>query len=153
MHDPFDRRIGISGVALVRGRMNNSFKTWDKIDDFLTEFLKKKGYFQTEKFLYAQLIYRYGTKNNLKVEFGRIGKQYGELPIAVELDMAILQWADKHNLDLMHDIFMIAALEALIQVCEKYKLPKDIIVDERQKYGDIPNTIEECEAYQRKTLH
>lgn len=22
-----------------------------------------------------------------------------------------------------------------------------------QKYGDIPNTIEECEAYQRKTLH
>ena len=49
----------------------------------------------------------------------------------------------------MHDIFMIAALEALIQVCYKYKLEKDVLLQERSKYGAIPNSIEECEAYQR----
>ena len=89
------------------------------------------------------------TKNNLKTEFGRVGKKYGELPIAFELDTKILEWADKHNLELMHDIFMIAALEALIQVCYKYKLEKDVLLQERSKYGAIPNSIEECEAYQR----
>lgn len=97
--------------------------------------------------MWVGLIYRYGTKNDLKVEFKRIDKKYGDLPVAVELDMKILMWADKHNLQLLHDIFMIAALEALIQVCDKYKLPKEIIVQERQKYGSIPNTVEECEAY------
>lgn len=53
----------------------------------------------------------------------------------------------KNNLNLLHDIYMIAALEALLQVCKKYKLPMDVIEIERAKYGNIPNTIEECEGY------
>jgi hypothetical protein len=63
--------------------------------------------------------------------------------------MEILMWCDKNNVDLMSDIFMIACLESLIQVGQKYKLPYDFLVAERKKYGSIPNTIEECEAYER----
>ncbi len=149
MYDPFDRRLSFCAVALVKGRIYNGFKCWDKIKIDIDIFLKKTGYFPTDKFLYVQLLYRYGIKNDLKVEFKRIGKQYGDLPIAVELNMEILMWADKNNIDLLHDIFMIAALEALIQVCDKYKLDKHIILDERKKHGEIPNTIEECLNYRK----
>jgi hypothetical protein len=97
--------------------------------------------------LWLNFNFLYGIKNDLKARYSRIHKQYGDLPVSVELDMKILMWADKNNLQLLHDIFMIAALEALIQVCDKYKLPKEVIIEERQKYGQIPNTVEECENY------
>lgn len=147
MHDPFNRRISIGSVALVKERLKNDMLYRKPIKPYLDTFLKNKGYFRTDRFLWVGLIFRYGIKNNLKVEFQRIDKKYGDLPISVELNIKILEWADKNNLTLLHDIFMIATLEALLQVCDKYKLPKDAILEERKKYSQIPNTIEECQIY------
>lgn len=152
MHVPFDRRIGFIGVALVKGRLKNSGEPYSKVKSFLNEFLKVKGYFQNAPFLWVGLAFRYGIKNDLKLEFQRINKTYGDLPVALELNMEILKWADQNNLDLLHDIFMIAALEALIQVAHKYNLPDGPFLEERAKYGNIPNTIEECQAYKRPSL-
>lgn len=150
MHDPFDRRIGFSGIALVLGRLKNAGKILTDLQKALTLFLKVHGYFKDTPFLWVGLTFLYGIKNNLSLEFEKINKKYGDLGVALELDMEILQWADKNNLDLLHDIFMIAALEALIQVGVKYKLPIDVFIQERSKYGNIPNTIEECEVYSSK---
>jgi hypothetical protein len=147
MHDPFDRRIGFLGIALVFGRLKNTGKAWDAIEIPLDHLLRSNDYFKGAPFLYVQLAFRYGIKNNLNLEFERINKQYGALPVALELDMEILQWADKNNLELLQDIFMIASLEALIQVAKKYKLPLEPLLEERSQYGDIPSTIEECEKY------
>ena len=61
--------------------------------------------------------------------------------------MEILKWTDKNNLKLLYNIFMVGALEALINVARKYKLPDHILNSERTKYGTIPETIEECEQY------
>lgn len=43
MHDPFARRIGLGGVALVKGRLINGLKSMPQ--DELNFFLKKKGIF------------------------------------------------------------------------------------------------------------
>lgn len=151
MHDPFDRRVSCVGVALVMGGMKNNGKVWKKIfKETLDLILKESDTFKTAPFLWVAITYRYGIKNDLKFEFKRINKKYGDLGVALELDMDVLMWADKNNLDLLHDIFMIAALEALLQVCKKYKLPSEAIEKERAKYGNIPNTIEECEEYKPK---
>jgi len=147
MHDPFDRRISNVGVSLVKGRLRQSNVAWNSIKEGLDFLLRSNDCFHDAPFLYVLSIYRYGIKNDLKVEFQKIGKQYGDLGVALELDFNILKWADQHNLALLKDIFMIAALEALLQVCDKYKLPKEAIVVEREKHGDIPNTIKECESY------
>ena len=135
------------GVALVKGRLQNGLKMMSQNEIEL--IIKNSQVLLSAPFLWIGMIYRYGIKNDLKVDFGRIDKTYGDLPIAVELNMEILIWADKNNIDLLHDIFMIAALEALIQVCDKYKLDKHIILDERKKHGEIPNTIEECLDYKK----
>jgi len=139
------------GVALVKGRLQNDLKMMSQKEVEL--IIEHSQILLSAPFLWIGMIFRYGTKNDLKVEFQRINKKYGTLPIAVELDMAILEWADKNNTDLLHDIFMMATLEALIQVCDKYKLNKSIILEERNKYGCIPNTIEECSAYQKTIIY
>lgn len=151
MHDPFDRRISLGAVDLVFGRVRSDGKLRTRIKKYLDHFLKKHGYYFHAPFLWVDLIYLHGTKNDLKVQFQKVGKKYGDLPITIELDMEMLQWADQNNLLLLHDIFMIGALEALIQVGKKYKLPTEILAEERQKYGDIPNSIEECEKYPQKS--
>ena len=150
MHDPFDRRISFGGVALVRGRLKKHFSAWKSIELALDHLLRSNDCFDKAPFLWIGLTYRYGIKNDLKLEFKRIDKKYGDLDVLLELDMEILLWADKNNLDLLHDIFMIAALEALIQIGRKYKLSHtDLFISERAKYGNIPDTTEECENYCR----
>lgn len=147
MHDPFDRRVSCVGVALVKGRLR-SRGILDKIfDKTLDPIIRQAETFKNATFLWVAITYRYGIKNDLKLEFKRINKKYGDLGVALELDMEILMWADQNNLNLLHDIFMISALEALLQVCKKYKLPSEVIEIKRSKYGNIPNTIEECEWY------
>ena len=148
MKSKHDRKFVCGGVALVMGRLKNGLKLMPQ--DEVEKFIINSCFLEKSPFLWVALIYRYGIKNDLKIKLKRINKTYGDLPIDLELDMEILQWADKNNLDLLHDIFMIAALEALIQVGEKYKLPIDVFKKERSKYGTIPNTIEECKAYINK---
>lgn len=147
MHDPFDRRVGFIGVALVKGRLRNSMKSWEEIEILLDKLIRQNNLFEGAPFLWVGIDFMYGIKNDLKVKFSRPNKKYGDLPVSLELDMKILQWADQNNLNLLHDIFMIAALEALIQVGQKYKLSIEPFVEERAKYGNIPNTIKECEEY------
>ncbi len=143
-----DTKIGMCGVALIQGKLRNVGNICLELRKNVNSFLLKKDYFLDTNFSWISVTFRFGIKTDLHVEFKRINKKYGDLPIAVELDMDILQWADQHNLDLLRDIFMIATLEALLQVCAKYKLDDTPIKAERRKYSDIPATIEECEYYQ-----
>jgi hypothetical protein len=43
----------------------------------------------------------------------------------------------------------IEILKVLLQVCDKYNLSKEVVIKERARYGNIPNTIEECESYEK----
>lgn len=142
-----NRKFVPGGVALVTGRVKNDGKTLKRIQDNIESLIINSDFLKGSLFRWIGLIYRYGKKTDLKVEFKKINKTYESLPIALELDMEILEWADKYNLELLHDIFMIAALEALIQVGQKYKLPIEPFVTERTKYGQIPNNIFECTRY------
>jgi hypothetical protein len=96
--------------------------------------------------------YYYGYETNLKPT-SRISKKYNDIRTTVELDMDILEWADKNNLKLFMEMMMIGALEALIHLGKKYKLQIDLIEAERLKFRkNIPETIEECKALPRMIL-
>lgn len=141
-----NRKFVPGRVALVKVRFKNTrhtASTQDRVEKLIIE----SHFLDNAPFKWVGLIYRYGLKNKLKPEYQRINKQYGDLPIAVELDSRILQWADDHDLQLFKDIFIIAALEALLDVGRKYKLPIEKIKVEKEKFGNIPNTIEECEEW------
>jgi hypothetical protein len=150
MNDPFNRKIGFVCVGLVKGRVKNGLRLLEEIELTLNNSVIPDNHFLGLPFTWLMPAFRYGTKNNLSVEFQRISKtKY--LPIALELDMEILKWADQNNMDLLYDIFMIASLEALIQVGKKYKFPLEPYLELRSQYEEIPNTIEECTSYQSKS--
>ena len=146
MHDPFDRRVSFSAVDLVKGRLKKDRQAWN-MREFIDPIIRKHNLFKDMPFLWVGVTYLYGIRNHLKLKYNRIGKKFGDLFVSLELDMEILEWADQRNLDLLHDIFMIAALEAMIQIGKKYKFETNVFETERAKYGDIPDTIEECKAY------
>jgi len=150
MHDPFDRRISFGDAGLVLGRLKNNGTAWNAVGYHLDYLLRAHSYFEGVPFLWVSIMFRYGSKNDIRLKFRGIDQKHGDLEVTLGLDMRVVKWADKHNLKLLIDIFMTASLEALIQVAKKYKLPDGPFLEECARYSDIPNTIEECEMYGQK---
>lgn len=141
------RPIGFIGVALIKGKLRQTGKALISTRDAVEAFIiKQLHFFDDAPFKWVGLAYRYGTRNHLKPYYQKINQKYGDIPVAIELNMEVLQAADRISLDLLRDIFTVGALECLIDIGRKYKLPTDIFVAERIKYNDIPETAEEVEA-------
>jgi hypothetical protein len=138
-----NRKYVCGGIDLVGTRIKNSLKLMDQ--DKVESLLIDSHFFDSAPFKWVGLMYRYGLKNDIIPEYRRIDKKDYELPLAIELKTEILEWVGAKNPRLLYAIFMIGALEALIHVGKKYNLPIDILQKERAKYGNIPETIEECE--------
>ncbi|USO01587.1 MAG: immunity protein 39 [Alphaproteobacteria bacterium] len=83
------------------------------------------------------------------IKIGRISKSYKDLPVTTWISADIVRFTNFENRQLLQDIFMVAALEALIAVCKKYTLDDRAFVSERAKYGDIPETVEACQRIDR----
>ena len=139
----------VGGVALVKGRLKHSNEVWEKVEPIIDNLLKKKNLSEGMQFTSIGLLYLYGEENDLGLCFQKIHRTFKDLPVELQLNMEILEWADQNNLELLHDIFMIAALEAMIQAGEKYKFPTEVFKEERKKYGCIPDTLEDCKEYKR----
>ena len=135
-------------IDLVKVRFRNT-REIVFIQDAIEKIIIDSGMLKDAPFKWIGLLYRYGIRNKLTPDYQRINKKYGDLPIAIELDSHVLKWADEHNLQLFQDIFMIAGLEAILHVCEKYNLPSEGIQKARSQYGNIPNSVEECEILYR----
>lgn len=149
MESVHNRKFVPSGVALVFGRLKNALTLMPQ--DPIEQLIIQSNFLKDAPFLWIGLTYRYGIQNNLKVEFQKISKKYGDLSVAIELDMEILKWSDQNNLQLLSDILTIAALESIIQIGQKYKIETTIFNRERSKYGNIPSTIQECKNYLHQT--
>src|SRR5690349_6650350 len=97
--------IDFSVSALVFGHLNNDTKVWGMVRPPLNKLLHENNYFDDASFTSVGLVFRYGTQNQLQVEFRDINTYCKYLPVVLELDMKVLQWADETNLTLLHDIF------------------------------------------------
>ena len=128
-----NRRLLIGGVALTMGRLKNDGLAMVEVCDELGPILESMGYVEKAPFKYVSLIIRYGLVNNTRPEYQRIIKKYGELPIAIELDMGMLKNANKIGKERLKTVFTIAAVEALIDVGRKYGLPTWDLVQMRKQ--------------------
>lgn len=129
-----ERRLLIGGTALVVGKLKGDGPAMVEVCDELEPLLTASGFFENAPFKYVSLIIRYGLVNNTKPEYRPVIKKYGELPIAIELDISSLKSADSHRLK---QIFSLATVEALIDVGSKYQLP---VVDLLRKKEELTAT-------------
>ena len=145
-----------SGVAIagscdlvVRLRLKNCGVVWEKMRHIVSN-MYDRNLLPKDKFHIIVLVFLHGLKTSLVPTYERISKKDMELGINVELDSNILLWADKHDLELLKEIYLIATCEAVLHVLRKYKLPTEPVETLRKQYGNIPQTIEECEARLQK---
>jgi hypothetical protein len=131
-----ERKILIGGVALVLGRLKKDGSAMVEVCNELDPLLTSINFAEKAPFEYVSLIIRYGVKNDTKPKYQGIAKKYGELRVAIELDMDKLKSADKD--ETIKTVFEVATLDALIHVGEKYQLPVKKLVEKRQEV--IANT-------------
>jgi len=147
-----NRKYVFGIVDMVKIRLRNT-KILASTQDEIESIIIDSNFLESAPFKWIGLMYRQGFATNLKPKYQRICKSDGELPIAIELDANILRWADENNIKLFKDIYIIGALDALIDVGRKYSLPINIILEQRAKFKDIPKTIEDCEAWDKIKNH
>lgn len=139
MQSKHDRKIVFSGIDLVGASMTHSLKVMGEIRKTLEPLMVDSGYLENAPFLWVGLIFRYGLKYETKPHYQRINKEYGDLPLAIELDMRVLLTADETDPDfLLKDFLEIATLDCLIHAGKKYKLKIDGLVERRSRLGQIP---------------
>jgi hypothetical protein len=139
------RLVGISALVLRDG-VKNGLKIIDAIKP-ITEHMYNKAYFKDQKFVRIGILFLYRIKTDLKPRYERINRTYKDLPISIELGTEVLRWADRHDHELMKDIFLIATCKAVLDVLHKYKLPTGPVEKVRATLGDIPQSVEEIEAH------
>lgn len=134
-----DRKIVYSGIDLVGASMSQDLRIMEELMDFFDPIILNSGYLENAPFFWIGLIFRYGLKNENIPHYQRINKKYGDLPLALELDMRVLLTADETDPNfLLKSFFEIATLDSLIHAGKKYKLKVDELVERRSRLGQIP---------------
>lgn len=116
------------------------------VQDEMERIIIESGILDHVPFKWVGLIYRIENETRTTRPYSwKVNQKYGDIPLSVVLDFDVMKWTDLYNVQLMKDIFMAAALDAMIFVAKKFKYPPDYFVAERAKYGPIPESVEECE--------
>ena len=124
-----NRKIVISTIALTKVRNKPyNLEVINEIMDEIEQLMLSKNYLQNAPFNWVSLILRLGLKNDDIPYYEKMNKKYGDLPIAIELNVNELQIA---NRDELKKFYLIATLKALIHVGEKYNLPSHIFIKKR----------------------
>ena len=145
------RKFLPSSIGLVVGRLRRDGKPLKDVHNNMEALVIQSGILEHAPFKWIGLMYRYGERNMLKPEYDRINKKYGDQTVAIEIKMALMKWCDKHDTALMYELLMIGALEAVLDICRKYKLDTSLFEAERAKYRHIPETVDELAAMSATT--
>lgn len=118
---PHNRKLGLSGVALTKAR-NNRFdaKALTEVRDEIEKVMVESGYLEEAPFSWVTIAVRYGLKDDSEPEFQKINKEYGDLPLSIEVDTNKLTGA---SLEELKGIFRLSVLKALISAGIKYQRP------------------------------
>ncbi|TWT47209.1 Imm39 family immunity protein [Botrimarina hoheduenensis] len=115
-----NRKLGILGAAMTTARIPGfSLQVMTAVRDDLEAVMIDSGYLNGAPFEWVTISLRYGLKNEDEPHYERINKEYGDLPLAIELDTNELRSCDRGELA---KAFEIAALKALVHAGRKFNL-------------------------------
>lgn len=121
------RKLGLYGASLTLARLNKQSGTaLDQIRDELEQVMIDTGYLQDAPFFWISIGIRYGLVDEDIPHYHRISKKYGDLPLAIEVNVERMISAD---LETLKYIIRVAVLKALIHAGERYKRPTTALQD------------------------
>jgi hypothetical protein len=118
---PHNGKLGLIGVSLTMARVPRyDLEAFKAVEEEIEPILEEIGYLEGAPFSWVTLAIRYGLKNEEKPHYMAVNKKYGDLPLAIEVDVHEMLGA---SLDELQRIFRSAALRALIHAGERYGRP------------------------------
>lgn len=124
---PHNGKLGLMGVSLTMARVPKAtLDAFKVVEEEIEPILEDIGYLEDAPFSWVTLAIRYGLKNEEKPHYMAVNKKYGDLPLAIEVDVHEMLGA---SLDELQRIFRSAALRALIHAGERFGRPTAVLKD------------------------
>ena len=121
MSKKHNRKLGLCAAALTTARIPNfDIEVMTQMQDDLEQLMLDCGYLENAPFEWVTISLRYGLKNEDEPHYEPINNEYGDLPLAIEVDTNELVGCTRQE---MREIFEVAALKALIHAAKKFNLP------------------------------
>ncbi|WP_298465963.1 Imm39 family immunity protein [uncultured Erythrobacter sp.] len=118
---PHDGKLGLGGVSLTMARVPKyDLDAMQLVTDQIEPIMEESGYLLDAPFSWVTLMIRYGLKNEEKPHYMAINRKFGDLPLAIEVDVHEMLGA---SLEELHNIFKRASLLALIHAGQRYDRP------------------------------
>ena len=115
-----NRKLGLCGAAMTTAKLPPfTIAVGSEVRDAVEQVMIESGFLDNAPFEWVTVSLRYGLKNEDEPHYEPINKEYGDLPLAIELDVSELVGC---NRDEMHDAFETAALKALVHAGRKFNL-------------------------------
>ena len=117
-------KFGLIGVSLTPAKTpQHSFDVEPEVRKEIEALMEASGYLDNAPFEWVTLALRYGLKNEEKPHYQKLDREYGDLPLSIEVNIHGLLDADENGPEELKQLFMIASLKALIDAGKKYNLP------------------------------
>ena len=116
-----DRKLALCGVSLTKARLPRyTVEAATLVREELERAILDCHYLEDAPFEWVTIALRYGLKNDEEPQFRPISKKYGDLPLAIEVDVHELGGASSEE---TVRLFKIAVLKALISAGRKFRRP------------------------------
>jgi hypothetical protein len=116
-----NRKLVLSGIALTTARISakQNGTALNLIRDEIEQEMVQSGYLENAPFKWVGLIIRYGLVNDIEPHYQKINAKYGDLPLAIEIDVHRLLGVTEPE---MVSVYRKAILIALSHAGDKYHL-------------------------------
>ncbi len=118
---PHDRKLGLLEVSLTKQRLKSQWgAALDGVRDDIEKLIVDSAYLNDAPFSWVTIAIRYGLQSEDKPSYQSINKEFGDLPLSIEVDTNRLLDASTDELTV---IFERTVLLALIHAGKKFHRP------------------------------
>ncbi len=115
-----NRKLGLCGTAMTTMRLPHyTIAVGTTVRNELEKIMIECGFLNDAPFEWVTISLRYGLKNEEEPHYEQIDKEYGDLPLAIELDTRELAECSREE---MQVAFEVATLKALVHAGRKFNL-------------------------------
>lgn len=115
-----NRKLGLCGAAMTTTPLPRyTIEVATSVRDEIESMMLDCGYLENAPFDWVTISLRYGLKNEEEPHYEDINKEYGDLPLAIELDSHELAAASREE---MRKAFERATLKSLVHAGKRYNL-------------------------------
>ncbi|WP_087723661.1 Imm39 family immunity protein [Pandoraea sp. PE-S2T-3] len=115
-----EKALLVGAVSLVKHRFRGEGQIVLAVRDEIDAAMKRNGFLINAPFTTVSLIIRYADKDDMRTEIGKVNRENGVIPIAVQVNVGCLSAMDAAELQ---NAFRKLLIEVLCDLAANFDLP------------------------------